>query len=449
MNLIGLDIGTTSISGVLYSTKKHEILKISFIDNEFLISGEGEYIQDPNLILDKIENIINELIDFSLDNIMAMSLSSQMHGILYVDDKGDAVSPLYTWQNQRGLKIIENEKLETYLSNILGYPVYTGYGITTHYSLLLENNISKYANKFCTIGDYVCMKLSNSTVPLTDITLAHSMGICDIKTGKRSKSLEKLGDACIKYIPEISTKIEKLGEYKTIAVIQAIGDNQASFLGSVKNKDNSILLNYGTSGQISFFDKDYKNYLGYEIRPLGINEGFINVAFSLCGGNSYKILSSFFEEVVLTFSGNDNINSMKVMDNMDLDFSKKEINCMPFFLGQRGKESSNAYFTNITEANFNSHNIVKSLVMGMAKELFTFYTNLPNSKIKKLKYLVGSGNGIRKNFHLQKAVESLYMKKLYLFELQEESCLGSIIHAGKGIGFYKDYKEGSKDIVKY
>ncbi len=449
MNLIGLDIGTTSICGVLYSKTLHKSMKVSTRKNELLNCSAGEYQQDPTTILEKVISIVDELISYSSEDIVAMSLSSQMHGVLYVDEQGDAVSPLYTWQNQMGLRLVEKQTLECYLSNILGYPVYTGYGITTHYCLYLENRIPKKAKTFCSIGDFVCMKLAANQIPITDITLANSMGICNLKTCKRAESLNKLGDDVTKYIPEISSSIKKLGFYKDIAVYQALGDNQASFIGSVKDKEESVLLNYGTSGQISFYNKYYNEYQGFELRPLGVDEGFINAAFSLCGGNSYKVLSSFFEKIVSLYTDTNEINIMKEMDNMDLDLSIKDIECMPFFLGQRGIDSNNAYFSNITEANFTPQNIVKSLVQGMANELYFYYKNLPKDKKDSINYIIGSGNGIRKNLHLQKAVELIYEKPLHLFNLHEESCLGAIIHAAKGAGIYKNYNEGSFDIVKY
>jgi len=449
MNLIGLDIGTTSICGVLYSKDKRTSLKVSTRNNEFISSDPGEYQQSPYEILSKIESILNELIDFSSDNISGISLSSQMHGILYVDEDGKAVSPFFTWQNQRGLKIVDDKKLETVLTQMLEYPVYSGYGIVTHYSLFMDNCIPSSSKYFCNIGDYVCMKLADNKIPVTDVTIANSMGICNLKTGKIAESLKVLGEDCLKYLPEISSSPRILGNYRGIPVIQPIGDNQASFLGSVKDKEKSLLLNYGTAGQISFYTRVYEKFSGFETRPLGNDEGYIHAAFSLCGGNSYKILSRFFSSIVDLVTDEHDFNVMKVMDNMDLDFSTNEIQCMPYFLGKRGEETQNAYFNNISEANFTPENIVKSLVQGMVDELYENYSNLPADMKDKIQILVGSGNGIRKNGHLIKAVELTYKKPLQLFNLSEESCLGAIIHAGKSLGLYKNYSEGSFDIVSY
>lgn len=449
MNLIGLDIGTTSICGVLYSKDKNKTLRVTSRNNEFISSKKGEYQQNPDLIYEKIKSILDELISFSSEKILGLSLSSQMHGILYVNKEGSSVSPFYTWQNQRGLTKIGEVTLEEYLSNKLNYPVYSGYGITTHYSLFLENNIPIEANYFCTIGDYVCMRLANRKTPITDITLAHSMGICDIKSGQKASSLEVLGEECISYIPTISEKIEILGTYKSINVVQPIGDNQASFLGSVREKEKSLLLNYGTAGQISFFNKKYMNYLGFETRPLGSNEGYIHAAFSLCGGNSYKILARFYEDVFHLFSPDIDTNAMKFMDQMELDFSQEDIKCMPFFLGQRGKNNGNAYFSNITESNFTPQNMVASLIQGMVNELYDYYVELPLEIKNRISIIIGSGNGIRKNNHLIKAVENTYKKPLSLYNYSEESCLGAIIHAAKALGLYKDYDQAAYDIINY
>lgn len=449
MNIIGLDVGTTSISGVLYSKDKKQNLKVCTRSNSFIASSEGEYIQDPSDILLKVLNIIDTLKDFSDDSILGISISTQMHGILYVDTNGQAVSPLYTWQNQRGLNKKNDENLETYLTNILGYPVYSGYGIVTHISLYDEESIPLTAEKFCTIGDYISMQLVNNSTPITDITLAHSMGICDLNTGKLAVGLNSLNKEVLRYLPEISSDIRILGQYKTIPVIQPLGDNQASFIGSVKDMNTSILLNYGTSGQVSLYSKKNEKFPGFETRSLGRDEGYIHVAFSLCGGNSYSILCEFFNDVVSLVTDKKDYDFMEIMNSLDLDISKESMKCNPYFLGRRGMVDSYASFYQITKSNFTPQNMVKSLVVGMANELYESYESIPKPIQDRISVLVGSENGVRKNNHLKMALELKYNKPLRLINSFEESCLGAIIHTCKALEIYKDYREESFDLVKY
>ncbi|MBN2628255.1 MAG: hypothetical protein JXA95_16445, partial [Spirochaetales bacterium] len=342
MNLIGLDIGTTTIGGVLYSLKERKTLRTEVRENRFLRENPEEYLQDPAAIEGQVRAILDELIEDSVDEIGGISLSAQMHGILYVDREGRPVTSYYTWQNQRGLAPAGETTLEKEVSHALGYPVFSGYGIVTHTSLEREGLIPREAAKFCNIGDYVMMRLAGNREPVTDITLGASMGIVSLQTGTLPENRE--------IFPRIVSSTEQLGTYRGIPLIQPIGDNQASFLGSVKNRENSLLLNYGTAGQISFAGKEYASYPHFETRPLG-NEGYLFAAFSLCGGKSYSLMADFFAAAVRLFSHGESRNPFAVMDGMDLDFSEKEIDCLPLFLGERDGEGEFAWFRNITDRN--------------------------------------------------------------------------------------------------
>lgn len=448
MNLIGLDIGTTTICGVLYSLKEKKAIKTLVKENIFVKDHQNEYIQDPLLILEKIYLIIDELIEFSHLRIGGISLSSQMHGILYVDEGGQPASSFYTWQNPRGAKPVGNRTLAAEVSEKLGYPVHSGYGIVTHCSLMTDKKLPNNAVKFCNIGDFVAMRLSGNKTPVTDITLGASMGIADIQSGSLAESLRYLELKDMHVLPRIVSSTEILGYYKEIPVVQPIGDNQASFLGSVKEKDKSLLLNYGTAGQISFYRDDYHAYPHFETRPLG-NEGYIYAAFSLSGGKSYMILADFFSAVVKLFSSGDPLKPIQVMDELVLDFSRKDIECLPLFLGERGVEGNFAYFNHITDQNFTPENMVKALVQGMAFELYRHYEVLPEEVKQHLSILVGAGNGIRKNKHLIAAAKNLYHMPVKLLDLSEESCIGAVINAGKGAGIFRDYAEAAADMVTY
>ena len=97
MNILGIDIGTTSICMVLYDPKKRKIVEMQSVQNAFLLAGN--FLQDADEIVKKVEEMLKKWESFSFD---AVGISSQMHGIVYVSDSGRAVSPLYTWKNPWG-----------------------------------------------------------------------------------------------------------------------------------------------------------------------------------------------------------------------------------------------------------------------------------------------------------------------------------------------------------
>ncbi len=97
MRALGIDIGTTSICMVLYDKDKNTLLLNRSVPNEF--SGNGNFQQDADGIVDKVKGLLKEVGENTFD---AVGISGQMHGIVYVDEKGKSVSPFYTWKEESG-----------------------------------------------------------------------------------------------------------------------------------------------------------------------------------------------------------------------------------------------------------------------------------------------------------------------------------------------------------
>ena len=101
MKAIGIDIGTTGICGVLADAESGLLIRSVTKNSEAFISGcaDWEKIQS----VDKVISLAKEILDSLIDKDTAViGVTGQMHGIVYVNAKGDAVSPLYTWQDGRG-----------------------------------------------------------------------------------------------------------------------------------------------------------------------------------------------------------------------------------------------------------------------------------------------------------------------------------------------------------
>jgi hypothetical protein len=82
-------------------------------------SGEGR--QAPQDIFRTVEEILQRLCELCPE-IAAIGLTGQMHGILYLNRSGEAVSPLFTLQDQSGLLPTEdNETIAEHLSRETGY----------------------------------------------------------------------------------------------------------------------------------------------------------------------------------------------------------------------------------------------------------------------------------------------------------------------------------------
>lgn len=419
MTVIGIDIGTTTICGMLYDVEGRRVLsELTLPDMEpEALTGA----QDPEFIYSQVVRLLEGL---RRKDTAAAGFSSQMHGILYLDSEGRALSPFYSWQNQEG-KALEEE-----ISERLGFRVYTGYGLVTHKAL---GAVPEGASVFCNIGDYVAMRLSGRKEPLSDTSIAASLGIWD---GEVTEAFPE--DS--RYFPAVTAEAEAIGEWNGITVTTALGDNQCSFLGSVTDLDSDIVLSYGTSGQLSFYSAGNERLPGFERRPLG-KDGFMQVAFSLAGGESFRLLSRFFEEVLEMAGAVSERPMYEILDSLRLE--DEGISCKPFFLGERGKPGSSAVFSGITRENFRPEAFTYALLDGMAWELWRFYDSLPEETKREKARLVGTGNGILRNPGLQRLLKERY--GMPLVPGRGGSTLGAVMNALVAIGHYPDYRTSVKE----
>ena len=106
MKTAGIDIGTTTISGVVLEKEENgqaKILEAKTVENGCFIEtgNEWERIQYAKEIVERAVNLLDYFLE-KYPHVERIGLTGQMHGIVYVDKEGNCVSPLYTWQDARG-----------------------------------------------------------------------------------------------------------------------------------------------------------------------------------------------------------------------------------------------------------------------------------------------------------------------------------------------------------
>jgi len=423
---IGIDIGTTSICGVLIDVKNGVIIKKLERVNDTWIETKNawEKIQDPNKILTIVINILDELYS---SEVISIGLTGQMHGIVYLDEKGNAVSPLYTWQDERGnLSYLDS----TYAKNISSF---TGYGNVTHYYNKINNLVPKKAKVFCTIHDFVAMKFCSLTEPIIHNSDAASFGLYDIV-----KNCWQIQD---KILPKVTVECMILGNYKNTPVAVAIGDNQASFIGSV-SESTAILINMGTGSQISVVSDKISTSADVETRPF-VNGKYLLVGCSLCGGKTYAVLENFFRNTVELFTG---AIPDKLYDVMNKELEKEcecKISVDNRFMGTRANPKITASITGLNVENFSPQQLLVGFVTAMAGEMFSMYEKMGTKGTS----LVGSGNGIKKNKAVVKALEKKFSTQLKIPVHNEEASFGAALFSLVACGYYDDIAKAQKLIT--
>ena len=431
MKTLGLDIGTTTISAVVYDTDAGVLTSRTIKNDSFLTGEPWERIQDPAVIWEKSVAVVQELLREHPD-VAAMGLSGQMHGILYLDAAGTPVSPLYIWQDGRGdLPYDETHSWAAHLSELTGYSLATGYGLVTHCYNLNHGLVPETAVKLCTIHDYLAMKFSGRSIPVTEATDAASLGLYDGPNHRFDpEALQKTGiDPAI--LPEVVTDPCLGTGMLGIPVYAALGDNQASFLGATGGRTDVLLVNMGTGGQVSVYSPEHIRTQTLETRPFP-DGGWLLVGASLCGGRSYALLETFFRETVKMVTGQEvsAYEAMSIaMDTAeDLDRSPK---ITTLFQGTRKDPSLRGSIEDIGTDNFTPRHFIHGVMQGMADELYGMYQGYLAMGGKPPAAMVGSGNGLRKNPHLCRVFEETFGIPLILSENDEEAACGAAIYAAK------------------
>ena len=177
--VLGIDIGTTTISAQLIEVDTRKSLQSYSIEHHAQLQADGyadAYAQNADLLLSSTTALIDSLIN-TYPNILSIDLTGQMHGIVCLDRNGSCISPLYSWQNKFGMRKIGRQTITDSITKLTGEPVPSGYGINTCYALKQFGMLSKGTVKIATIMDVLAARLCCSEEIITHPTNAAGLGM--------------------------------------------------------------------------------------------------------------------------------------------------------------------------------------------------------------------------------------------------------------------------------
>jgi sedoheptulokinase len=448
VKLAGLDIGTTSISALVLDAATGEVVGVQTEPNSAALPPDGaaRALQDPEAIFAAARRVLGRLLDGHPD-VRGIGITGQMHGILYVDRAGRAVSPLYTWQDGRGdLPHPDGSTVAEVLSRQTGCRLSTGMGLVSHSCNAREGRVPARAVALCTIADYAAMRLARSTVPVMDTTNAASLGCFDAeRLAFRLDALQRAGiDAGL--LPRVAAGYPALGEERPgVPVYAALGDNQASFIGSVREIRGTVLVNVGTGSQLSVWTADLFQAPGIDVRPFPFG-GFLGVGAALCGGRAYALLRGFFERTVRLFVGAEGApvtegtegavawDAMNAVDDDALPGGRLTVDTR--FCGTRTDPGARGSVVGLGPDTFTPEHFVIGVREGIAAELHGFFECLPEGMRRSVVRLVGSGNAIRHNPALRRAFERRFGMPMAVPAHREEAAYGAALLAGASGGTF-------------
>ena len=360
-----------------------------------------------------------------------IGLTGQMHGLVYLDASGDACSPLYTWQDKRCDLMVpgSHESYAQRLTRLTGYPMATGFGVATHAWHTANHCIPQGAVCFVTIHDYIGMKLTGRTSALTHISDAASLGLWDARAFAFDQAAIERAGLDPSFFPRVATDAALLGHTRGgVPVSVAIGDNQAGYIGAVRDMQNSVMINVGTSGQVTLVSDAFKLPSCLESRPLSGSDSIL-VGSALCGGSAYAQLRAFLRSCLALTGADTGVDlypAMNALGEQALSFGDK-LTVDTRFAGTRQRPDVHGAISGISKHNLTAAHLIGGVLEGIAGELHVLYDEMLNAGAAPRTVLVGAGNALRHNATLVKAFEAAFALPMQMPAHDEEAAHGAAL----------------------
>ena len=477
--LIGLDLGTTTVTGVLLDSESGEVLCLARRRNDAAPAGpipssRGE--QNPIRLHALALAVLAELAA-EQPAVDGISITGQKHGLLCVDAAGQPLTPLISWQDQRTAEPLESSGLTT-LDQIHarldgldwqenGCRIAHGYGAATLFWLIQQDELPQATTRVCTIAGWLAGQLAGRA-PATDPSFAASWGIYSLADDSWNAAfLERLGIEA-RLLPPILPSCESAGGLAPevarqvglapgLPVGNALGDTQASFLGAclplqgtpmeptLPDRDKSaegtlsqrsaddlsevIFLNIGTGGQVCWVAPQFEPPTGaVETRPL-LPGRYLRVGASLCGGEAYAWLNRTVRAWLSEFGS-----------EMDEDAIYERLNALAeecesghglrvrtTFLGARGDPSIEAgAIEGITLDNMQLGALARATLAGIVDELHTLHYTHAN-QANRYKEIVAAGGGVQRNPLMPGLIEAGFGLPVRKPVYEETAAVGAVL----------------------
>jgi len=264
--LLGFDIGSSSIKAALINAESGDVLSIvSAPEKEMSIASPrtGFAEQDPEMWWQYVCDCSQQLVEKHPDvteNIVAIGIAYQMHGLVVIDKKGKVLRPSIIWCDSRavstGEEILEKFDSESFLNAHYNFP---GNFTFSKLRWIQQNQpeLFEKIDKIMLPGDYIAWKMTG--LPRTSITGLSEGIMWDFEKNEVDKELfTKCGidpELVPEYQPTFSTQGEvdqkaaaELGIKPGVPVSYRSGDQPNNAWSLQVNEPGIMAGTGGTSG---------------------------------------------------------------------------------------------------------------------------------------------------------------------------------------------------------
>jgi xylulokinase len=462
--LLGFDVGSSSVKASLTDVETGEIAASAFYpDHEAPITAvkAGWAEQDPQMWWNNAKLSLKKIMadtGATGDDIQAIGISYQMHGLVCVDKNQQVLRPSIIWCDSRavpyGEKAFKDLGAEQCLSHLLNSP---GNFTASKLAWVKENEPELFdkIDKIMLPGDYIAMKLSGDA-KTTIGGLSEGM-MWDFKEKKPAKFLLDYFGFSENILPEIvptfsvqsvvsKAAAEELGLKEGTPISYRAGDqpNNAVSLnvfnpGEIASTAGTSGVVYGVLGDVNYDPKSRVNTFAHtnyttEMDRLGV---------LLCI-NGTGILNAWVHRNITPDVSYADMNDLAA----SVPIGSEGVSIIPFGNGAERVLENQETGCSIQGLNFNKHN--RAHIVRAAQEGIVFSFCYGMEIMEKM------GMDIKK-IHAGKA--NMFLSPLFrdtlagvsgaTIELYEtDGSAGAAKGAGIGAGIYKDHDEAFATLKK-
>lgn len=454
---MGIDIGTSSVKTLL-ADEKGKTIAVSQREYDVERPNALYAEQDMAVIWEKTKETIGQILSGGYGKeIRGIGFSGQMHGLVMIDSDGRLIDRAILWCDQRSSSqtdLVYEQFGEQNFKNITLNDLSSGFLLT---SLLWvkENNqkIYEQIHKVLLPKDYIRYQICGEIG--TDYSDASATLMFDTKNWNWAWDIAERFGLEKKFFPECHESSEIAG-YVTarcaketglpqgIPVVYGGGDSIMQQLGNaVTNESSPWISNIGTSCSVNcathrpVFDKAFRiNTFCHAQKGMWFFMGA-----NLCGGASLKWLKN-------------NILKMDSYDEMSaladtVEAGSEGLLFLPYLSGSRSPVNdpdAQGLFFGLTMAHEKEH-MIRSVMEGIILGMKTTFHILEEAGLST-KQMIASGGGARSRVFLQMEAD-IFRRPVRIAENNEQSCLGAAITAAAGTGYFRNYEEACRNMVRW